>query len=92
VKAHEYVLDPADSWHEVTGEPEYPHNGYDVRTFARDLVERRNGTTVATWRAGAYQVRGGGRTKTFKGEVAWSAAAREHSDRVFAQHRKELHR
>lgn len=82
MKEHQYALDPSDHWRSVSGSPEYPSNDYGVQTFARDLVERRNGTTVATWRNGAYQVRGGGRTKTFKGESAWSAAAREHGDRI----------
>jgi hypothetical protein len=82
MKAHEYVLDPSDVWHDVTGDPDYPGNGHGVQTFVRDLVERRNGTDVHTWRDGAYQVRGGGPTKTFKGESAWSAAMREHGDRI----------
>jgi hypothetical protein len=82
VKAHEYVLDPNDHWSEVTGGIDYPTNVYGVQTFVRDLVERRNGVDVRTWSEGAYQVRGGGRTKTFKGESAWSAAMREHGDRI----------
>jgi hypothetical protein len=82
VKQHEYVLDPADTWRDETGDADYPSNPYGVRTYVRDLVERRNGVDVHTWRYGAYQVRGGGRTKTFKGESAWSNAAREHGDRI----------
>ncbi len=33
------------------------------------------------WNDGAARVRGEGRTKTFKGECAWSDAAREANDR-----------
>lgn len=83
MKTHEYVLDPSDKWRPV-GEydGDYPQV-FGVRTFVRDLVERRHGTDVRVWRDGAYQVRSRNeRTKTFKGETAWSDAAREHGDRV----------
>lgn len=73
MNAHDYVLDPNSAWHEG-GERPYSHG---VQVFARDLLERRNGVVIGTWRSGAHKVTAPGhRTRTFIGETSWSDAER----------------
>ncbi len=81
-KAHDYVIDPDGEWsREDPNSLEEQNGNYGVETFVRDVIERRNGVKVATWHGGSWQVRGGGKTRTFIGESAWSSCAREADDR-----------
>lgn len=87
-RAHDYIIDPADTWH--AEEYSYPTTA-GVSVWSRNVIERRNGIPVARrWPSGAYQVRGGGSTRTYIGETAWSDAQREYHDRALAEHRKSL--
>lgn len=77
-----YILDPNDDWKIDTewcaGLPESETLGIEVNT--RNLADSRG----HVYRDGAYRVFGGGPTKVFKGETAWSDAERTALDRLFA--------